>query len=109
MGVYRQALEQLRPNSRISFTSNIENYETLHWKDASIDPPSKEETEALVAELQPQWDQWLANRQTAYPSVEEQLDLLWHTINSGQQLLPGCAWYECIRQAKASTPKPNNR
>jgi hypothetical protein len=107
MGAYRQALEQLRPNSKISF-SGEESYENLHWKDPNIDPPTKEEVEALVATLKPAWDQWEQDRKAAYPSVEEQLDLLWHTINGGQHVLPGCTWFEKIKQAKASTPKPSN-
>jgi hypothetical protein len=105
MGVYRQALEQLRPNSKISF-NGPESYETIHWKDTENAIPSKDEVEALVAELKPAWDQWEADRKAAYPTVEEQLDLLWHTINSGQHLLPGCAWFERIKQVKNSTPKP---
>jgi hypothetical protein len=106
MGVYRQALQQLRPTSKISFTSSVESYETLHWKDSDTNPPSKEEVEELVAVLQPAWDQWAEDRAAAYPTVEEQLDLLWHTINNGEQLLKGCNWFERIRQAKTSTPKP---
>ena len=106
MGVYRQALQLLRPTSKISFTSSVESYETLHWKDSDTNPPSKEEVEELVAVLQSAWDQWAEDRASAYPTVEEQLDLLWHTINNGEQLLKGCNWFEQIRRAKASTPKP---
>lgn len=106
MGVYRQALQQLRPTSRIAFTTDVESYETLHWKDPNVDPPTKEEVESLVAELKPTWDKWLADRAAAYPSIEEQLDLLWHTINTDQSLVKGSKWFEAIREAKANTPKP---
>ena len=105
MGAYRQAFQQLAPGAKISF-SGPESYETIHWKSTTIEKPTKEAVEALVAELQPAWDQWAADRQAAYPSLEEQLDLLWHTINNGQTILPGCAWFERIRQAKENTPKP---
>ena len=106
MGVYRQALEQLRPTSKISFSSSDENYETLRWKDPDTQPPTKDEVEALVTQLQPAWDQWEADRKAAYPSIENQLDMLWHTINNGQHLLPGCTWFETIKHVKTSTPKP---
>lgn len=106
MGVYKQALQQLRPNSRIAFYSDEESYENLHWKDPNVEAPTKEEVEELVAQLKPEWDKWKEDRLAAYPTVEEQLDLLWHTINSGQQLVPGCKWFEAIRQAKINTPKP---
>jgi hypothetical protein len=106
MGVYRQALQQLRPNSRITFTSMEENYETLHWKDKTIEAPTKEEVEALVAELKPAWDKWAEDRPAAYPTVEDQLDMLWHMVNRGEQIVKGSVWHEAVRRAKANTPKP---
>ena len=109
MGVYRQVLQQLRPNSRITFNSMEENYETLHWKDSEVAPPTKEEVEALVAELQPEWDQWTEERKTAYPTIEDQLDMLWHMVNRGEQIVKGSVWFEAVRRAKESTPKPINK
>ena len=105
MGAYRQAFQQLAPGAKISF-SGLESYETVHWKSTTVEKPSKETVEALVAELQPAWDQWEADRVASYPSVEEQLDLLWHTVAGGQAIVPGCAWFERIHQVKISTPKP---
>lgn len=105
MGAYRQAFQQLAPGAKISF-SGLESYETINWKLTTVEKPTKEAVESLVAELQPLWDQWETDRKSAYPSVEEQLDLLWHTVASGQAILPGCAWFERIRQAKNNTPKP---
>jgi hypothetical protein len=109
MGTYRQALQQLRPNSRITFYSADENYETLHWKDSNIDPPTKEEVEELVAELQPEWDQWKIDRPAAYPTVEEQLDMLWHMVNRGEHIVKGSTWFEAVKRAKESTPRPDNK
>ena len=106
MGAYRQALQQLRPTSKISFSSDVENYDTLVWKDPTCQPPTREEVEARVVELQPAWDQWAIDRRASYPTIEEQLDMLWHTVNSGQHILPGCAWFETIKRIKQSTPKP---
>lgn len=106
MGLVRKALQELRPNSRIAFYGDEESYEAIHWKDSNASKPTKEEFDAKIAELKPAWDKWAEDRSAAYPSVEEQLDLLWHTINSGQELKPGCSWFEMIRRAKESTPKP---
>lgn len=105
MGVYRQALEQLAPGVKISF-SGPESYETIRWKSTTIEQPSKEVVEALVAELQPAWDQWEEDRRSAYPSVEEQLDIIWHALERGENFLKGNRWHEMIRQAKEKTPKP---
>ena len=106
MGVYRQALQQLRPNSRIAFYGDEESYEALHWKDKTCDPPTKDEVELLVSQLRPQWEEYATNRQQAYPSVEDQLDMLWHMINRGEALVPGCQWHAYIKRVKDQFPKP---
>jgi len=105
MGAYRQAFQQLAPGAKISF-SGPESYETIHWKSKTISKPTKEAVEALVAKLQPAWDKWEADRKAAYPSVEEQLDLLWHTLNRGEHFVRGNSWHDTISKIKANTPKP---
>ena len=106
MGAYRQALEQLAPGAKISFTSNDENYDTILWKSDTIAKPTRSEVEAKVAEIQPAWNQWDIDRRAAYPSVEEQLDMLWHTMDRGEIPGRGTVWFELIKSVKASTPKP---
>jgi len=105
MGVYKQAIQQLAPDARFSFNSNIENYESLVWKDEST-PPSKDSVEELVNELKPAWDKWASDRKDAYPSIEEQLDMLWRSMDNGEIPGKGSRWHEHIRQVKANTPKP---
>lgn len=105
MGAYKQAVKQLAPNARFSFSSDTENYETLVWKDTST-KPSKESVENLVKKLQPVWDKWTTDRKAAYPSIESQLDMLWISMESGEIPGKGSRWHEHIRQAKANTPKP---
>ena len=105
MGIYKQAIEQLAPDTRFSFSSDVESYESLVWKDTTPQP-TKDVVETKVSELRPQWNQWEIDRKSAYPTVEEQLDLLWHTVNNGQQIVQGSKWFEVIKQAKNNTPKP---
>jgi hypothetical protein len=105
MGAYRQAFQQLAPGAKISF-SGPESYETVHWKSKDITKPSKSDIEALVTELKPAWDKWEADRKAAYPSVEDQLDMIWHALERGEHFLRGSRWHDTISKIKANTPKP---
>jgi predicted peptidase len=57
-------------------------------------------------------DQKLINDNTGkrvalYPSVEDQLDMIWHMID--QEVIPGkdsSVWYSTIKEIKESLPKP---
>ena len=44
-------------------------------------------------------------RQSAYPSLGDQLDLLWHTIDQGQPIDTTSPWYQAIKAVKAQYPK----
>ena len=44
-------------------------------------------------------------RASAYPSIGEQLDLLWHAIDRGQPLDTTSTWYQAIKAVKAQYPK----
>jgi len=45
-----EAITVLRPNSTFGITNN--NYSTLKWNDPNTNPPSLEEVESKIAELQ---------------------------------------------------------
>jgi len=105
MGAYYQAFRQLAPDAKISFAGGVESYETVQWK-SDTPCPDKESVENLVKELQPAWDKWEADRKSAYSTVEEQLDMLWRSMELGEIPGKGSRWHEHIRQAKANTPKP---
>ena len=54
--------------------------------------------EAEVARLQYKIDR-------SYPSIEEQLDMLWHDMNNGV-IEKSTTFYEAIKAIKDSNPKP---
>jgi len=57
-----------------------------------------EEHEALMASLA--IDQWKRNRASAYPSIQEQLDMqYWDSVNGTT------TWADAIAQVKADYPK----
>jgi hypothetical protein len=77
-----------------------DNYEGLEWLDKTQTPPTKEEVEAEIARLQKEWEQtqYQRDRKQEYPSIEEQLDLLYHEGYDG--------WKEKITEVKNKYPKP---
>lgn len=54
--------------------------------------------------------QWLRDRTgpDGYPSVEDQLDLLWHDISAGKPLNKNSRWYKVIDGVKSKYPKPED-
>lgn len=51
----------------------------------------------------------LGYRRVNYPSIQDQLDMLWHMIDQG--VIPGketSIWYATIKQVKESLPKPTS-
>lgn len=47
---------------------------------------------------------WLTEREKAYPDIKDQLDMLFHDIESGN--LESGDWITAIRKVKADNPKP---
>jgi hypothetical protein len=43
-------------------------------------------------------------RKYSYPSVEEQLDMLWHMMDDNIISGKGSSWYETIKQIKTEYP-----
>ena len=94
-----KALINLRPGAKWSL--NGDTYEGLTWFDENeLPPPTEEEIQAEVERLQQvyQNNQYQRDRAEAYPSIEDQLDLLYH---SGLD-----AWKAEINKVKEQYPKP---
>lgn len=85
-----------------------DDYSTLIWnEDNSITKPTLEqlqsdwtnEVEVMMSLVNVQ-----QNRATAYPSIAEQLDMLYHDIKAGT--LDSGAWIDAIEAVKTQYPKP---
>jgi hypothetical protein len=50
-------------------------------------------------------DQYKLDRQKAYPQISDQLDMLWHSIDSGT-LNKTSDFYTTLKQVKDDNPKP---
>jgi hypothetical protein len=94
-----EALQSLRPGASWSVDGNL--YEGLWWSDENeLPPPTEEEVQVEVERLQAEYEynQYQRDRASAYPSIEEQLDTLYHEGYDG--------WKASIDEVKNQYPKP---
>ena len=47
-----------------------------------------------------------ANRMHTYPSIGNQLDMLWHELNTSGSISTDGNWFQSIQQVKQQFPKP---
>ena len=78
-------------------------YANLIIKDASKDKPTESELTTKLAELQAAYDAeaYKRNREAEYPSVQEQLDMLYH-----DQVDSTTTFKTAIKTVKDKYPKP---
>ena len=82
-----------------------DNYSSLEWTDIEIPKPTEEEVNAERERLDKEHN-YKEYRSQEYPTVEEQLDMLWHSMNAGE--IPKCeAFYEKISEVKDNYIKPS--
>ena len=94
------AIKAINPNAEVSV--NGEDFEQITWLNGTA-VISKADIEAKMVELQAEYDanQYQRDRATAYPSIQDQLDMqYWDKINGTTN------WEDAIAKVKADTPKP---
>jgi uncharacterized coiled-coil DUF342 family protein len=96
-----KALHSLRPGAIWSCYGN--DYEGIVWNDENeLPPPTEEELEQEIERLQAEYEynQYQRDRASAYPSIQDQLDTLYHQGYDG--------WKATIDEVKNKYPKPEN-
>jgi hypothetical protein len=91
------ALQTLRPGAIWSLIGD--NYEDLVWNDETQVKPSEKELNDEISRLQAEYNsvEYKRLRSEAYPSIEDQLDLIYHEgIES---------WHAMIKSIKDAHPK----
>ena len=84
------------------------DYDNIEWQThPDWEIPTKEEVEEYLATLQNDWDtnvKYRQSRAVSYPSVEDQLDALWHAMDEGTmpKIEP---MYSDIKATKDAFPK----
>jgi hypothetical protein len=95
MSSISEALLSLRPNAQFYLKGS-----KLTWLDSKQTEPTKEEIDAEIVRLKKEWEnkQYQRDRKVAYPSIEDQLDKIYH---SGID-----EWKKDIKAVKDKFPKP---
>jgi hypothetical protein len=96
-----KAILKINPNAVVTVNGEDINTCEIEWHNGTT-PISKADIEAKMAELQAEYDanQYQRDRATAYPSIQEQLDMqYWDNVNGTTN------WEDAIAKVKADNPK----
>jgi len=94
----------------VAFALENEDYSTIRWLGTPPNPvPTLEQLEAESDKIEAQEiaNQYQSDRRWQYPRLEEQLDMIWKSIDSGQPLDKNSDFYKTIAAVKAKYPKTN--
>ena len=101
-----QAILELVPNAKCAIEGN--DLSTLVWDETNESSvPSDEAIEEKYKELETLWEtteEPRVDRKIAYPEIEEQLDKLFHDIDTGKLDKTG-EFYKAIKAVKDANPK----
>jgi len=94
-----KAIFKINPNAEYRMVGN--NINNIQWLNGTT-PIPKADIEAKMVEVQAEYDanQYQRDRATAYPSIQEQLDMqYWDNVNGTTN------WEDAIAKVKADNPK----
>lgn len=80
------------------------DYSGLQWHRTDLPKPTEQEIEDEVARLQVEYEANEYQRLRQYPSIGDQLDMLWHAIDAGT-LNKTSAFYKTLKAVKDEYPK----
>ena len=98
-----EAILKINPNAEV--TVRGEDINTIEWHNGTT-PIPKADIEAKMVELQAEYDANQYQRDRVYPSIGDQLDMLWHSIDQNPKLKSEYfEFYEAIKAVKVKHPK----
>jgi hypothetical protein len=98
-----KAILKINPNAQVSVEANDINKITWH---NGTTPIPKADIEAKMVEVQADYDANQYQRDRVYPSIGDQLDMLWHSIDQNPKLKSEYfEFYEAIKAVKVKNPK----
>ena len=97
-----KALQKIRPSAEWVLNGN--DYDDLNWLDTVQSKPTREEVSQAVAIVQAEYTAQEYQRLRKYPSIGDQLDMLWHAIDNGT-LNKTSDFYTAIKAVKDAHPK----
>jgi len=97
-----EAILKINPNAKVTVLND--EYDSIIWNDTPIIP--KADIEAKMVEVQAEYDANQYQRDRVYPSIGDQLDMLWHSIDKDPELKSKYFdFYEAIKAVKVKHPK----
>ena len=96
-----EAILKINPNAEVVVRGNDINTCEIEWHNGTPEI-SKADIEAKMVEVQAEYDanQYQRDRATAYPSIQEQLDMqYWDKVNGTTN------WEDAIAKVKSDIPK----
>jgi len=97
-----KALQKIRPGAEWVLNGN--DYDDLNWLDTVQSKPTREQVSQAVAIVQAEYTAQEYQRLRKYPSLGDQLDMLWHAIDNGT-LNKTSDFYTAIKAVKDAHPK----
>ena len=92
-------------NSNASFIVKDNDVNQIEWHNGTT-PIPKADIEAKMVEVQAEYDAKQYQRDRVYPSIGDQLDMLWHSIDQNPKLKSEYfEFYEAIKAVKVKHPK----
>ena len=101
----KKAILKINPNAIVTvYGSDINTCEFI-WHNGTT-PIPKADIEAKMVEVQAEYDANQYQRDRVYPSIGDQLDMLWHSIDQNPALKSQYFdFYEAIKAVKVKFPK----
>ena len=98
-----KAILKINPNA--SFEIRSKDINQIIWHNGTT-PIPKADIEAKMVEVQAEYDANQYQRDRVYPSIGDQLDMLWHSIDKDPELKTKYFdFYEAIKAVKVKYPK----
>ena len=100
-----KAILKINPNAKVGVRGTDINTCEIEWHNGTT-PIPKADIEAKMVELQAEYDANQYQRDRVYPSIGDQLDMLWHSIDQNPKLKSEYfEFYEAIKAVKVKHPK----
>ena len=98
-----EAILKINPNAEVSI--NGDDINQITWHNGTTPIPVAD-IEAKMVEVQAEYDANQYQRDRVYPSIGDQLDMLWHSIDQDPELKSKYfEFYEAIKAVKVKHPK----
>ena len=100
-----EAILKINPNAQVVVRGDDINTCEIEWHNGTT-PISVSDIQAKMVEVQAEYDAKQYQRDRVYPSIGDQLDMLWHSIDQNPKLKSEYfEFYEAIKAVKVKHPK----